>query len=110
MIFKWLVVTESRRATCLSVVTFSQAFKDYHYAEQQMTSNTFCHVFYVLYVWNLSPLMYHYLILFYRGTFYQGYLCSKCGAGAHKECLGRLDNCGRANSGGKSFLLLEYHF
>uniref|UniRef100_A0A8B9P753 Vav guanine nucleotide exchange factor 3 n=1 Tax=Apteryx owenii TaxID=8824 RepID=A0A8B9P753_APTOW len=35
-----------------------------------------------------------------RGTFYQGYLCSKCGAGAHKECLGRLDNCGRANSGG----------
>uniref|UniRef100_A0A669PMV2 Vav guanine nucleotide exchange factor 3 n=1 Tax=Phasianus colchicus TaxID=9054 RepID=A0A669PMV2_PHACC len=36
-----------------------------------------------------------------RGTFYQGYLCSKCGAGAHKECLGRLDNCGRANSGGK---------
>uniref|UniRef100_A0A8B9M201 Vav guanine nucleotide exchange factor 3 n=1 Tax=Accipiter nisus TaxID=211598 RepID=A0A8B9M201_9AVES len=36
-----------------------------------------------------------------RGTFYQGYLCSKCGVGAHKECLGRLDNCGRANSGGK---------
>uniref|UniRef100_A0A8C8R9C6 Vav guanine nucleotide exchange factor 3 n=1 Tax=Pelusios castaneus TaxID=367368 RepID=A0A8C8R9C6_9SAUR len=36
-----------------------------------------------------------------RGTFYQGYLCSKCGAGVHKECLGRLDNCGRANSGGK---------
>uniref|UniRef100_A0A8B9M3J3 Vav guanine nucleotide exchange factor 3 n=1 Tax=Accipiter nisus TaxID=211598 RepID=A0A8B9M3J3_9AVES len=35
-----------------------------------------------------------------RGTFYQGYLCSKCGVGAHKECLGRLDNCGRANSGG----------
>ncbi|XP_074858581.1 guanine nucleotide exchange factor VAV3 isoform X3 [Carettochelys insculpta] len=34
-----------------------------------------------------------------RGTFYQGYLCSKCGAGVHKECLGRLDNCGRANSG-----------
>ncbi|KAK2540363.1 Vav3 [Columba guinea] len=34
-----------------------------------------------------------------RGTFYQGYLCAKCGAGAHKECLGRLDNCGRANSG-----------
>ncbi|KAJ7409254.1 Guanine nucleotide exchange factor VAV3 [Willisornis vidua] len=35
-----------------------------------------------------------------RGTFYQGYLCSKCGAGAHKECLGRLDNCGRANLSG----------
>ncbi|XP_054835996.1 guanine nucleotide exchange factor VAV3 isoform X1 [Eublepharis macularius] len=34
-----------------------------------------------------------------RGTFYQGYLCSKCGAGAHKECLGRLDNCGRVNLG-----------
>uniref|UniRef100_A0A8C1I825 Vav guanine nucleotide exchange factor 3 n=1 Tax=Cyprinus carpio TaxID=7962 RepID=A0A8C1I825_CYPCA len=24
-----------------------------------------------------------------RGVFYQGYRCSKCGAGAHKECLGR---------------------
>uniref|UniRef100_A0A7N4PC13 Vav guanine nucleotide exchange factor 3 n=1 Tax=Sarcophilus harrisii TaxID=9305 RepID=A0A7N4PC13_SARHA len=34
-----------------------------------------------------------------RGTFYQGYLCFKCGARAHKECLGRLDNCGRVNSG-----------
>ncbi|KFQ52432.1 Guanine nucleotide exchange factor VAV3, partial [Nestor notabilis] len=41
-----------------------------------------------------------------RGTFYQGYLCSKCGAGAHKECLGRLDNCGRANSGASSFISL----
>uniref|UniRef100_A0A8I3ZZY0 Vav guanine nucleotide exchange factor 3 n=1 Tax=Callithrix jacchus TaxID=9483 RepID=A0A8I3ZZY0_CALJA len=35
-----------------------------------------------------------------RGTFYQGYLCFKCGARAHKECLGRVDNCGRVNSGG----------
>lgn len=23
----------------------------------------------------------------HRGTFYQGYLCTKCGVGAHKECL-----------------------
>ncbi|XP_031440226.1 guanine nucleotide exchange factor VAV3 isoform X2 [Clupea harengus] len=30
-----------------------------------------------------------------RGIFYQGYQCSKCGAGAHKECLGRLDICGK---------------
>ncbi|XP_043941978.1 guanine nucleotide exchange factor VAV3 isoform X2 [Protopterus annectens] len=30
-----------------------------------------------------------------RGTFYQGYMCSKCGIGAHKECLGRVDYCGR---------------
>uniref|UniRef100_A0A8C2UG71 Vav guanine nucleotide exchange factor 3 n=1 Tax=Coturnix japonica TaxID=93934 RepID=A0A8C2UG71_COTJA len=43
-----------------------------------------------------------------RGTFYQGYLCSKCGAGAHKECLGRLDNCGRANSGGKMQVIRNY--
>lgn len=34
-----------------------------------------------------------------RGTFYQGYFCSKCGAGVHKECLGRLENCGRVNLG-----------
>ncbi|EPY84685.1 vav 3 guanine nucleotide exchange factor isoform 1-like protein [Camelus ferus] len=33
-----------------------------------------------------------------RGTFYQGYLCFKCGARAHKECLGRVDNCARVNS------------
>ncbi|XP_030062110.1 LOW QUALITY PROTEIN: guanine nucleotide exchange factor VAV3 [Microcaecilia unicolor] len=42
-----------------------------------------------------------------RGTFYQGYLCSKCGTGAHKECLGRSDNCGRINSGDSGTLNLE---
>ncbi|XP_023678052.1 guanine nucleotide exchange factor VAV3b [Paramormyrops kingsleyae] len=30
-----------------------------------------------------------------RGIFNQGYLCGKCGAGAHKECLGRLAGCGK---------------
>ncbi|XP_048845051.1 guanine nucleotide exchange factor VAV3b isoform X2 [Brienomyrus brachyistius] len=30
-----------------------------------------------------------------RGIFNQGYLCPKCGAGAHKECLGRLAGCGK---------------
>ncbi|KAM3914829.1 guanine nucleotide exchange factor VAV3 isoform 1-T1 [Leptodactylus fuscus] len=34
-----------------------------------------------------------------RGTFFQGYFCSKCGTGAHKECLGRVDTCGRGESG-----------
>ncbi|KAG8555981.1 hypothetical protein GDO81_017888 [Engystomops pustulosus] len=34
-----------------------------------------------------------------RGTFFQGYFCSKCGTGAHKECLGRVDTCGRGDSG-----------
>ncbi|KAK6484216.1 guanine nucleotide exchange factor VAV3 isoform X1 [Huso huso] len=33
-----------------------------------------------------------------RGIFYQGYLCSKCGAGAHKECLGRLETCGKTHT------------
>uniref|UniRef100_A0A8C4II55 Vav guanine nucleotide exchange factor 3 n=1 Tax=Dicentrarchus labrax TaxID=13489 RepID=A0A8C4II55_DICLA len=28
-----------------------------------------------------------------RGIFNQGYLCSKCGLGAHKECLGRVYLC-----------------
>uniref|UniRef100_G1L2J5 Vav guanine nucleotide exchange factor 3 n=1 Tax=Ailuropoda melanoleuca TaxID=9646 RepID=G1L2J5_AILME len=37
-------------------------------------------------------------LMLLRGTFYQGYLCFKCGARAHKECLGRVDNCGRLNS------------
>uniref|UniRef100_A0A8C7PW60 Vav guanine nucleotide exchange factor 3 n=1 Tax=Oncorhynchus mykiss TaxID=8022 RepID=A0A8C7PW60_ONCMY len=30
-----------------------------------------------------------------RGIFNQGYLCSKCGVGAHKECLGRFGSCGK---------------
>ncbi|XP_053293131.1 guanine nucleotide exchange factor VAV3 isoform X1 [Pleuronectes platessa] len=35
--------------------------------------------------------------LLLRGIFNQGYLCIKCGLGAHKECLGRLDVCGRTD-------------
>ncbi|KAM9827824.1 LOW QUALITY PROTEIN: guanine nucleotide exchange factor VAV3 [Neosynchiropus ocellatus] len=34
-----------------------------------------------------------------RGIFNQGYLCSKCGLGAHKECLGRLGHCGKTDPG-----------
>ncbi|XP_026158465.1 proto-oncogene vav [Mastacembelus armatus] len=30
-----------------------------------------------------------------RGTFFQGYLCSRCKMAAHKECLGRVPACGR---------------
>uniref|UniRef100_A0A8C6VV40 Vav 3 guanine nucleotide exchange factor b n=1 Tax=Nothobranchius furzeri TaxID=105023 RepID=A0A8C6VV40_NOTFU len=36
--------------------------------------------------------------LFLRGIFNQGYLCLKCGLGAHKECLGRLGVCGRTGN------------
>ncbi|KAF7222145.1 transcript variant X2 [Nothobranchius furzeri] len=36
--------------------------------------------------------------LFLRGIFNQGYLCLKCGLGAHKECLGRLGVCGRTEN------------
>uniref|UniRef100_A0A8D2PBE4 Vav guanine nucleotide exchange factor 1 n=1 Tax=Zosterops lateralis melanops TaxID=1220523 RepID=A0A8D2PBE4_ZOSLA len=34
-----------------------------------------------------------------RGTFYQGYRCSRCRAPAHKECLGRMGTCGKAGTG-----------
>lgn len=34
-----------------------------------------------------------------RGIFFQGYRCSRCKMAAHKECLGRVQGCGR-NSGG----------
>ncbi|XP_041718157.1 guanine nucleotide exchange factor VAV3 isoform X1 [Coregonus clupeaformis] len=34
-----------------------------------------------------------------RGIFNQGYLCSKCGVGAHKECLGRFGGCGKTDPG-----------
>uniref|UniRef100_A0A8C2ZIP8 Vav guanine nucleotide exchange factor 3 n=1 Tax=Cyclopterus lumpus TaxID=8103 RepID=A0A8C2ZIP8_CYCLU len=37
-----------------------------------------------------------------RGIFNQGYLCSKCGLGAHKECLARFGSCGKT---GNSLLL-----
>uniref|UniRef100_A0A8D0A810 Vav guanine nucleotide exchange factor 3 n=1 Tax=Sander lucioperca TaxID=283035 RepID=A0A8D0A810_SANLU len=33
-----------------------------------------------------------------RGIFNQGYLCSKCGLGAHKECLGRFGSCGKTGN------------
>ncbi|XP_062847171.1 guanine nucleotide exchange factor VAV3 isoform X1 [Trichomycterus rosablanca] len=32
-----------------------------------------------------------------RGIFNQGYKCSNCGAGAHKECLGRVPLCGKGS-------------
>ncbi|KAM6919609.1 guanine nucleotide exchange factor VAV3-like [Lycodopsis pacificus] len=44
---------------------------------ERITSCSFCH-------------------LLLRGIFNQGYLCLKCGLGAHKECLGRLGVCGRS--------------
>jgi len=46
----------------------------------------------------LTPLTFSTLMLF-RGIFNQGYLCTKCGNGAHKGCLGRLGACGRAGNG-----------
>lgn len=46
---------------------------------ERITSCSFCH-------------------LLLRGIFNQGYLCQKCGLGAHKECLGRLGVCGRTDS------------
>ncbi|XP_065715371.1 proto-oncogene vav isoform X1 [Patagioenas fasciata] len=33
-----------------------------------------------------------------RGTFYQGYRCSRCRAPAHKECLGRMGPCGKGGA------------
>ncbi|NP_001039156.1 guanine nucleotide exchange factor VAV2 [Xenopus tropicalis] len=31
--------------------------------------------------------------MFLRGTFYQGYFCSRCGVGVHKECLETIHAC-----------------
>uniref|UniRef100_A0A8C5I3H5 Guanine nucleotide exchange factor VAV3-like n=1 Tax=Gouania willdenowi TaxID=441366 RepID=A0A8C5I3H5_GOUWI len=45
---------------------------------ERITSCSFCH-------------------LLLRGIFNQGYLCVRCGLGAHKECLGRLGLCGRTD-------------
>ncbi|NXP41174.1 VAV2 factor, partial [Leiothrix lutea] len=57
--------------------------------------------------------------MFLRGTFYQGYLCPKCGAGAHKECLEIIPPCKMGSSaeqdslgagpGPKMVALQNYH-
>ncbi|KAG2461639.1 VAV3 factor, partial [Polypterus senegalus] len=45
-----------------------------------------------------------------RGIFNQGYICVNCGAGAHKECLGRLETCGKVNTGlPKMQVIRNYH-
>uniref|UniRef100_A0A8D0A846 Vav guanine nucleotide exchange factor 3 n=1 Tax=Sander lucioperca TaxID=283035 RepID=A0A8D0A846_SANLU len=43
-----------------------------------------------------------------RGIFNQGYLCSKCGLGAHKECLGRFGSCGK--TGLPKMLVIRNYF
>uniref|UniRef100_F6TWV8 Vav guanine nucleotide exchange factor 2 n=1 Tax=Equus caballus TaxID=9796 RepID=F6TWV8_HORSE len=58
--------------------------------------------------------------MFLRGTFYQGYLCTKCGVGAHKECLevtppckisspADLDTSGAGPAGPKMVAVQNYH-
>ncbi|XP_052524006.1 guanine nucleotide exchange factor VAV2 isoform X4 [Tympanuchus pallidicinctus] len=42
--------------------------------------------------------------MFLRGTFYQGYLCPKCGAGAHKECLEIIPPCKMGSSADQDLL------
>ncbi|KAF6736461.1 Proto-oncogene vav [Oryzias melastigma] len=42
-------------------------------------------------------------LMLLRGTFFQGYQCSRCKMAAHKECLGRVPGCGR-NSGNSATL------
>ncbi|KTG35413.1 hypothetical protein cypCar_00010957 [Cyprinus carpio] len=44
-----------------------------------------------------------------RGVFYQGYRCSKCGAGAHKECLGRVDVCVSSAGLPKMMVIRNYY-
>ncbi|XP_058271567.1 guanine nucleotide exchange factor VAV2 isoform X7 [Hemibagrus wyckioides] len=53
-----------------------------------------------------------------RGIFYQGYYCSRCGAGAHKECLEYITICkinpheselGLPQSGPKMVAIRNYH-
>uniref|UniRef100_A0A672LI72 Guanine nucleotide exchange factor VAV3-like n=1 Tax=Sinocyclocheilus grahami TaxID=75366 RepID=A0A672LI72_SINGR len=44
-----------------------------------------------------------------RGIFNQGYLCPKCGNGAHKGCLGKLGICGRAGNGQQRRALERTH-
>uniref|UniRef100_A0A8D2NAH6 Vav guanine nucleotide exchange factor 2 n=1 Tax=Zonotrichia albicollis TaxID=44394 RepID=A0A8D2NAH6_ZONAL len=48
--------------------------------------------------------------MFLRGTFYQGYLCPKCGAGAHKECLEIIPPCKMGSDPGPKMVAVQnYH-
>uniref|UniRef100_A0A1D5QT40 Vav guanine nucleotide exchange factor 2 n=1 Tax=Macaca mulatta TaxID=9544 RepID=A0A1D5QT40_MACMU len=52
--------------------------------------------------------------MFLRGTFYQGYMCTKCGVGAHKECLEVIPPCKFSESSGlgpcpKMVAMQNYH-
>uniref|UniRef100_A0A8C4LRG9 Vav guanine nucleotide exchange factor 2 n=1 Tax=Equus asinus asinus TaxID=83772 RepID=A0A8C4LRG9_EQUAS len=53
--------------------------------------------------------------MFLRGTFYQGYLCTKCGVGAHKECLEVTPPCkimvpaALSSAGPKMVAVQNYH-
>nr|XP_033817924.1 guanine nucleotide exchange factor VAV2 isoform X1 [Geotrypetes seraphini] len=57
--------------------------------------------------------------MFLRGTFYQGYYCTKCGVGAHKECLEIIPPCkigspddmdfGSIGAGPKMVAVQNYH-
>uniref|UniRef100_A0A8C9XWZ9 Vav guanine nucleotide exchange factor 2 n=1 Tax=Sander lucioperca TaxID=283035 RepID=A0A8C9XWZ9_SANLU len=49
-----------------------------------------------------------------RGIFYQGYYCSRCGTGAHKECLEviticKISRCSLSSSGPKMVAVRNYH-
>uniref|UniRef100_A0A3P9M4H4 Osteoclast-stimulating factor 1 n=1 Tax=Oryzias latipes TaxID=8090 RepID=A0A3P9M4H4_ORYLA len=47
-------------------------------------------------------------LMLLRGTFFQGYQCSRCKMPAHKECLGRVSACGR-NSGQYTYFYGNVH-
>uniref|UniRef100_A0A8C7YTC5 Osteoclast-stimulating factor 1 n=1 Tax=Oryzias sinensis TaxID=183150 RepID=A0A8C7YTC5_9TELE len=47
-------------------------------------------------------------LMLLRGTFFQGYQCSRCKMPAHKECLGRVSACGR-NSGQYTYFYTSCH-
>ncbi|CAN9502752.1 unnamed protein product [Ophioblennius macclurei] len=59
-------------------------------------SNHNCHQFKMHTFERITSCSFCHLLL--RGIFNQGYLCLKCGSGAHKECLGRLGVCGRTDA------------
>lgn len=56
---------------------------------------------------SLSSEAQHLNFVICRGTFFQGYRCTRCKMAAHKECLGRVPVCGR-NSGLLTHMCIFY--
>lgn len=105
--YHWDLTEITRDFRLLAVSVFSRQYQFYGFGK--LMDIFLCHLFSyldcdrnliiqnvkVFLVRTLLYMKYTLCFIVSRGIFNQGYLCLKCGLGAHKECLGRLEICGK---------------